>query len=102
MQRAASLLSSLLCALAAAACGASTVFAQIEFEREPINYQLPTTHDPIARLQAALDAGETTLPYDEKHGYLPAVLKALAIPESSQALVFSKTSFQLSKITPSR
>lgn len=76
--------------------------AQLEFERPPIDYHGAKTQDPVARLQAALDAGEAKLEYSEEHGYLPSLLKLLDVPESSQMLVFSKTSFQLRKISPLR
>lgn len=58
------------------------------------------SHDPIARLQARLDAGTVTLAHDSVLGYLPALLTALDIPVSSQTLVFSRTSLQTDKITP--
>ncbi len=58
------------------------------------------TRDPIARLQAQLDAGEVVLAHDSVLGYLPALLKTLHIPVSSQGLVFSRTSLQTDKITP--
>ncbi|WP_053333600.1 hypothetical protein [Gemmatimonas phototrophica] len=58
------------------------------------------SHDPIARLQAQLAAGTVTLAHDSVLGYLPALLKALDIPVSSQTLVFSRTSLQTDKITP--
>ncbi len=38
--------------------------------------------------------------HDSVVGYLPALLKALDIPVSSQTLVFSRTSLQTDKITP--
>lgn len=76
--------------------------ADQEFEREPINYSEPTPADRVSRLQSALDAGELTLDYDDHNGYLPAVLKLLEVPQSSQTLVFSKTSLQLRRITPDR
>ncbi len=60
----------------------------------------PVTRDPIARLQAQLDAGQVTLAHDSLLGYLPALLKTLHIPVSSQGLVFSRTSLQTDKITP--
>jgi len=56
--------------------------------------------DPIARLQARLNAGDITLAHDSAHGYLPALLRALDIPISSQGFVFSRTSLQTDKITP--
>ncbi len=76
--------------------------AQVEFEREPILYETKPPQDPIARLIKRLKLGESKLAYDEKLGYLPALLKELEIPASSQMLVFSKTSFQLRRISPRR
>lgn len=58
------------------------------------------SRDPIAQLQAKLDAGLVTLAHDSVLGYLPALLKALDIPVSSQVLVFSRTSLQTDRITP--
>ncbi len=56
--------------------------------------------DPIALLQAAIDAGTETLAFDSAHGYLPALLERLGIPVSSQSLVFSRTSLQTDRIAP--
>ncbi|MBL0161675.1 MAG: hypothetical protein IPP47_32140 [Bryobacterales bacterium] len=65
-----------------------------------LGYPGPAKDDPIAKLQARLESGAVKLEWDEKHGYLPAILKALKIPVSSQGLVFSKTSFQAPLISP--
>ena len=73
--------------------------AELPFESEPINYLTAPVDDPVARLQARLDRGEAVLKYDEEHGYLAEVLGELGIPQSSQMLVFSRTSFQRSKIS---
>jgi len=90
--------------VAAVWCGflnaASTVKADFPYEQEPINYSKAPVADPVARLQAALDSGSTTLEYEPHFGYLRAVLKHLNVPISSQGLVFSKTSFQRSRIAP--
>lgn len=56
--------------------------------------------DPVASLQALIEAGEVTLAYDSVTGYLPALLAALDIPVSSQMLVFSRTSLQTLDIAP--
>ena len=56
--------------------------------------------DPVARLQARLDAGDITLVHDSVLGYLPAVLRAFNIPTSSQSLVFSRTSLRTDLIAP--
>ena len=69
-------------------------------EHEAIAYSTSAPADPVARLQQQIDAGTMTLEFDERRGYLPAVLKALDIPVSSQGLVFSKTSLQLDRIAP--
>lgn len=81
---------------------ACPAFGQLRFEAEPINYQTAPVNDRVSKLQRQLDGGEITLPYDDKHGYLPAVLEQLGVPVSSQMLVFSKTSFQLRRISPWR
>jgi hypothetical protein len=71
-----------------------------DLEHEAIQYLSRPTRDPIALLQKRIDAGQVTLPYYERHGYLRAVLNALKIPAESQTLVFSKTSFQRERIAP--
>ena len=69
-------------------------------ESDAIRYGVPAKRDPIAVLQKKLDAGQVQLSFDEKHGYLPAVLKALGVSQQTQMLVFSKTSFQFNRISP--
>jgi hypothetical protein len=74
-----------------------------EYEGPPINYSTTEVHDPVAKLARKVETGELKLAFDEKgQGYLPAVLKALDVPVSSQTLVFSKTSMQRSRISPRR
>jgi len=81
----------------------ATVQAQSStFEQPPIDYLKASVNDPIARLAERISAGTTKLDFDDKQGYLLAVLKELAIPISSQTLVFSKTSLQLQRISPRR
>ena len=72
------------------------------YERPPINYPTAQMNDPVARLSRRMAAGEVRLTYDAKTGYLPALLKELKVPVSSQTLVFSKTSFQRELIGPDR
>jgi hypothetical protein len=64
------------------------------YERAPIKYLTTPPRDPVAQLQKRIESGQIHLDYDAKTGYLPALLRALNIPVSSQVLVFSKTSFQ--------
>ena len=66
-----------------------------------IRYQSATPHDPIARLNARIRSGEASLAFDPITGYLQSMLTALQIPVESQLLVYSKTSFQANRISPS-
>lgn len=61
---------------------------------------IPTYADPVAKLQARLDAGEVELEYRPGRGYLDSLLELLNVPVSSQMLVFSKTSLQAEFINP--
>jgi hypothetical protein len=72
----------------------------VPYSDAPINYLSDNLNDPVARLQKRIERGEVRLQYEPKHGYLKSVLEALQVPVSSQALVFSKTSFQYKKISP--
>lgn len=72
----------------------------IPYSDAPINYRAGEINDPVALLQNKLDTGEATLVYDEQRGYLQSTLDLLKIPVSSQTLVFSKTSFQHTHISP--
>jgi hypothetical protein len=76
--------------------------ALADSDDEPIFYSTAPVNDPIARFQKRLDTGEAKLDFDPKHGYLESALKNLKISASSQALVFSKTSFQRNLISPSK
>ena len=81
---------------------ASSLRAQSDsdFDHGFIAYSKTAPTDPVARLQRRIDSGEVTLESEPRLGYLPAILRALNIPTSSQSLVFSKTSFQFTQIAP--
>jgi hypothetical protein len=64
-----------------------------------IRYTEGDLDNPIVRLNERLTTGEVRLSYEPEHGYLRSLLDALAIPVSSQSLVFSKTSFQADLVT---
>ena len=72
----------------------------LPFADAPINYRSSELNDPVAKLEKRLESGDLKLHYDSKHGYLKSILDALHISVSSQALVFSKTSFQFFAINP--
>ncbi len=64
-----------------------------------IHYDRDAT-DPVAKLDARLKDGSVKLAYDDRGGYLKALLDALQIPVESQVFVQSKTSFQARLISP--
>jgi hypothetical protein len=71
------------------------------FGRADAQSSVPAADDPVARLAAKLKAGEVRLDAEDGTlGYLLSVLKQLDVNPDSQTLVFSKTSFQSSKISP--
>ncbi len=63
-------------------------------EHPAIGYATRPTHDRIAALNGALDAGRVSLTFEPQTGYLRSVLRALEVPESSQMLVLSRTGVQ--------
>lgn len=69
-------------------------------DEAPIRYASTPATDRVARLQQRLARGEVRLSRDAEHGLLPALLRELEIPVSSQLLVFSRTSFQRERISP--
>jgi hypothetical protein len=71
-----------------------------DIEAEPIRYSQAPADNAVSRLQQRLQGGQTRLSRDADHGYLRSVLRELNVPESSQVLVFSKTSLQRHRIGP--
>jgi hypothetical protein len=71
----------------------------VPFADPPINYRADPD-DPVARLQHRLASGAARLQWEPRNGYLASVLEQLQISQTSQMLVFSKTSFQYKKISP--
>lgn len=71
-----------------------------DFERDPINYGKSQPNNPVSRLADDLASGKRSLTYELHFGYLRSLLKELGVPESSQMLVFSKTSLQRHRIAP--
>jgi hypothetical protein len=69
-------------------------------ELDPVNYSTAPADNAVTRLQQRLDAGKASLPYDDHFGDLPALLRELNAPQSSQTLVFSTTSRQRDRISP--
>lgn len=72
-----------------------------EFNQPPHDYFARTPTDRFARVRSRLESATATLPVDSEVRFLTALLELLEIPVTSQMLVFSTTSLQLSRITPS-
>jgi len=73
--------------------------AEDVFEQSPISYSTAIPHDAINVLKRRLASGRIRLEGDEKQ-IVRGLLSALDVPEESQMLVFSKTSFQKDRIDP--
>src|SRR5262245_50855853 len=91
------------CALTGLATVASAQLGDSSFDQvahPAIQYTSRDPKDGIAALHQRIQNGGFRLAFDDRNGYLMAVLKALDIPIESQVVVFSKTSTQLNMITP--
>jgi hypothetical protein len=80
--------------------GAGPFALAADIDAEPIRYSASTPTDAVARLQERVAAGKASLRCEKRFGYLRSVLRELDVPESSQVLVFSKTSLQRQRIGP--
>jgi hypothetical protein len=78
----------------------ASVAPAVDLNQPPINYETAPAENVVTRLQQQLAARQKTLTFGDDRGYLKSVLAALNVPESSQVLVFSKTSLQRSRISP--
>src|SRR5450755_2020523 len=66
-----------------------------------IQYAMAPHSERASRLGQDLESGKVKLEYrKDGTGYLASLLKALGVNPDSQALVFSKTSFQAAHISP--
>ena len=88
--------------LAGMLCALSVVAEEFpDLSAEPHRYHERTPRDRFTLLKPALESGALTLDTASELGFLKSLLRALSVPESSQMLVFSTTSLQLSLISPS-
>jgi hypothetical protein len=80
---------------------AQTYATNIPAEHPAIRYSQEPLENPVSRLVRQLEDGKVQLEFKEGGlGYLPSLLERLGVNPDSQALVFSKTSFQAAKIGP--
>lgn len=80
--------------------GAGPVTYQ-DWDQPPHSYFERTPTDRFTRLKGRLESGALALDRRNEKAFLLGLLEALEVPASSQMLVFSTTSLQLSLISPS-
>jgi hypothetical protein len=86
----------------ACVCYAQEYRADLPISHPAIQYLQGSVEDRVARLAQDVKSGKATLQVQPGDlGYLPSLLEHLEVSPDSQALVFSKTSFQAPKISPS-
>lgn len=80
----------------------SRVAQDLPFGERPIDYWGTDSQDPLAQLQRRMDDEQLEIPFVDRLGYLPALLKALDIPVESQLLRFNTGSPHRLHIQPER
>jgi len=86
--------------LAFALCGAWAGSGVGEINDPPHHYRSRTPQDRFTRLKEDLESGRTVLDRRDEKAFVVDLLRRLEVPVSSQMLVFSTTSLQLSLISP--
>lgn len=71
-----------------------------DFDAPPHRYSERKPTDKFTRMKEDFESGKIALDRSSEKAFLLSVLKVLGIPASSQLLVFSTTSLQLSLISP--
>ncbi len=80
-------------------CEIALAQLNLNIEKPPFAYTETVADNRVSRLIEKLAANELKLEYTPEHGYLRSILSAFEISESSQTLVFSKTSMQVRVIS---
>ena len=86
--------------LAFPALWAQVYSTDLPIDDPAIHYRQGPFDNAASRLAHELESGKTTLDFRDGTGYLPSLLDHLHIRVDTQALVFSKTSFQATRISP--
>jgi hypothetical protein len=100
VRRAALLAGIVLLSVAFASGDRRGLFLLPDKDSPAIEYSKRPTTDAVSRLNLLIQQGKVRLKFDDKQGYLRSVLQALGVPIQSQLVVFSKTSFQMYRISP--
>jgi hypothetical protein len=100
VRRAALIVGLVMLSVAFAFGGYKDAFAP-DIDSPPIEYGTRAVTDAVSQLNMKIQQGKVHLRFDDQQGYLRSVLEALEVPIQSQLVVFSKTSFQMYRISPS-
>lgn len=84
----------------AGAAAASEAPTYQDFDQPPHNYWDRPLRDPFTLAKPDFESGARSLDRSSEKAFLQSLLKSLEIPASSQMLLFSTTSLQLSLIRP--
>ena len=91
------------CGAVAAVLGVFVVEVQGQsYEEAPFFYTDTEAKDPTAQLVEKIQLGSVRLDTSSDQAFLKDLLTKLEVPVASQVLVYSKTSFQNSRITPTQ
>lgn len=86
----------------ACVCGAQEYLPDLSIDHPAIQYFQRPLDDAVARLVKQVESGKARLDFDDDElRNVSRLLERLGVNPDSQALVFSKTSFQSPKISPS-
>jgi hypothetical protein len=82
-------------------CGAlaEEIIPSVDFEAPEHGYYDTQPRDPFSKLASSIAKGQLAIDTSSETRYLGDLLKVLNVPASSQALVYSATSLQLSYIS---
>lgn len=97
----AALLAAFVCIAVAFAFGDFKGAFAPDINHPAIEYATRQVTDPVSQLNLRIRQGKVHLKFDDAQGHLRSVLQALNVPIESQLVVFSQTSFQMLRISPS-
>ena len=83
------------------ASGAAETTSYQDIDEPPHLYRQRAPQDRFTKLMTGFESGKIPLDRESEKAFLLSLLKVLDIPATSQMLVFSTTSLQLSLISPS-
>lgn len=89
-----------LCVLVSVGVPCSRAATEIDIDQAPHQYRQREPKDRFTGLKADLESGKIPLDASSEKAFVRSLLHGFEVPASSQTLVFSTTSLQLSRISP--